>query len=45
MGYKEEKQRQLDMRYLRMARIWAETNTKHTTGRETPTAGAAGAGR
>ena len=26
MGYKEEKQRQLDMRYLRMARIWAENS-------------------
>ena len=24
MGYQEEKQRQLDMRYLRMARVWAE---------------------
>lgn len=22
MGYEEEKQRQLDLRYLRMARIW-----------------------
>lgn len=27
MGYKEEKQHQLDLRYLRMARIWAETPT------------------
>ncbi len=26
MGYKEEKQRQLDSRYLRMARIWAENS-------------------
>lgn len=26
MGYAEEKQRQLDMRYLRMARIWAENS-------------------
>ena len=26
MGYKEEKQRQLDMRYIRMARIWAENS-------------------
>ena len=26
MGYLEEKQRQLDMRYLRMARIWAENS-------------------
>lgn len=26
MGYKEEKQRQLDLRYLRMARIWAENS-------------------
>ena len=26
MGYKEEKQHQLDMRYLRMARIWAENS-------------------
>ncbi len=26
MGYQEEKQRQLDMRYLRMARIWAENS-------------------
>ncbi|MEG0500180.1 MAG: dCMP deaminase family protein [Rikenellaceae bacterium] len=26
MGYKEEKQRQLDIRYLRMARIWAENS-------------------
>ena len=26
MGYKEEKQRQLDMRYLRMARIWDENS-------------------
>ena len=26
MGYNEEKQRQLDMRYLRMARIWAENS-------------------
>lgn len=26
MGYKEEKQRQLDMRYMRMARIWAENS-------------------
>ncbi len=25
-GYQEEKQRQLDMRYLRMARIWAENS-------------------
>ena len=26
MGYKEEKQRQLDIRYMRMARIWAENS-------------------
>ena len=26
MGYKEEKQRQLDERYLRMARVWAENS-------------------
>ncbi len=26
MGYQEEKLRQLDMRYLRMARIWAENS-------------------
>ena len=26
MGYSEEKQRQLDMRYLRMALIWAENS-------------------
>ena len=26
MGYHEEKQRQLDVRYLRMARIWAENS-------------------
>ncbi len=26
MGYNEEKQRQLDVRYLRMARIWAENS-------------------
>ena len=26
MGYQEEKQRQLDMRYLRMAQIWAENS-------------------
>ncbi len=26
MGYREEKQRQFDMRYLRMARIWAENS-------------------
>ena len=26
VGYQEEKQRQLDMRYLRMARIWAENS-------------------
>ena len=26
MGYQEEKQRQLDSRYLRMARIWAENS-------------------
>ena len=26
MGYQEEKQRQLDIRYLRMARIWAENS-------------------
>ncbi len=26
MGYETEKQRQLDMRYLRMARIWAENS-------------------
>ena len=26
MGYNEEKQRQLDIRYLRMARIWAENS-------------------
>ena len=29
MGYNEEKQRQLDMRYLRMARIWAENSYCH----------------
>ena len=26
MGYQEEKQRQLDLRYLRMAAIWAENS-------------------
>ncbi len=26
MGYQEEKQHQLDMRYIRMARIWAENS-------------------
>lgn len=26
MGYQEEKQHQLDLRYLRMARIWAENS-------------------
>ena len=26
MGYQEEKQRQLDIRYMRMARIWAENS-------------------
>ncbi len=26
MGYEAEKQRQLDLRYLRMARIWAENS-------------------
>lgn len=26
MGYQEEKQRQLDSRYMRMARIWAENS-------------------
>ncbi len=26
MGYNEEKQRQLDLRYLRMAKIWAENS-------------------
>ncbi len=26
MGYHEEKQRQLDLRYLRMARIWSENS-------------------
>ena len=26
MGYQEEKQRQLDLRYLKMARIWAENS-------------------
>ncbi len=26
MGYHEEKQRQLDMRYIRMAQIWAENS-------------------
>ena len=26
MGYQEEKQRQLDIRYLKMARIWAENS-------------------
>ena len=26
MGYQEEKQRQLDLRYLRMASIWAENS-------------------
>lgn len=26
MGYEEEKQRQLDMRYIRMAKIWAENS-------------------
>lgn len=26
MGYQEEKQRQLDIRYIKMARIWAENS-------------------
>lgn len=26
MGYKEQKQRQLDIRYIRMARIWSENS-------------------
>lgn len=26
MGYREEKQKQLDQRYIRMARIWAENS-------------------
>ncbi len=26
MGYQEEKQRQLDIRYIRMAKIWAENS-------------------
>ncbi len=26
MGYKEEKQRQLDIRYMKMARIWADNS-------------------
>lgn len=26
MGYKEEKQLQLDMRYIRMAKVWAENS-------------------
>lgn len=26
MGYREEKQRQFDLRYIRMARIWAENS-------------------
>lgn len=26
MGYQEEKQRQLDVRYMRMARIWSENS-------------------
>jgi dCMP deaminase len=26
MGYAEEKQRQLDLRYIRMARVWAENS-------------------
>jgi dCMP deaminase len=26
MGYKEQKQRQFDMRYLQMARVWAENS-------------------
>ena len=26
MGYQEEKQRQLDMRYIRMAKVWAENS-------------------
>ena len=26
MGYQEEKQKQLDMRYIRMAKIWAENS-------------------
>lgn len=26
MGYKEKKQRQLDIRYMKMARIWAENS-------------------
>lgn len=26
MGYQEEKQRQLDIRYIRMARIWSENS-------------------
>ena len=33
MGYNEEKQRQLDMRYLRMARIWAENSYGARSGR------------
>ena len=26
MGYQEEKQRQFDLRYLQMARVWAENS-------------------
>ena len=26
MGYKEQKQRQFDLRYLQMARVWAENS-------------------
>ena len=26
MGYKEQKQRQFDIRYLQMARVWAENS-------------------
>ena len=26
MGYREEKQRQLDLRYIRMAKVWAENS-------------------
>ena len=26
MGYQEQKQRQLDMRYIRMAKVWAENS-------------------
>ena len=35
MGYKEEKQHQLDMRYLRMARIWATPVRNHPGVRRT----------